>query len=92
MPAVPPADRILGYQEIAAITGKSHRTIRRMFQRGHLRRVQLGGVVGCWESELVAKLGWQGTGSLVTDDPIEPYLEGDDTLDDLADDVDADLA
>ena len=54
--------------------------------------MQLGGVVGCWESELVAKLGWQGTGSLVTDDPIEPYLEGDDTLDDLADDVDADLA
>lgn len=86
------ADRILGYEDIVAITGRSHRTIRRMFQKGLLRRVKLGGVVGCWESELIAALGWQGSGSLVVDDPADPENGVDDALDDLPDEDDADLA
>jgi hypothetical protein len=86
-----PADRILGAAEICAITGKRPRTVRRWFQEGRLRRVKFAGVVGCWESELVVALGWRGTGSLIIDDPIEPDLDGDDALDALKDDVDADL-
>ena len=87
---MPPADRILGYADIAAITGKSHRTIRRMFQRGHLHRVKLGGVVGCWESELITACCWQGTGSLFVDDRADPENAIEDALDALPDDVDGD--
>lgn len=89
---MPPADRVLSYREIAAITGKSHRTIRRMFQKGDLRRVKLGGVAGCWERELIAALGWRGAGSLFVDDPAGPENALDDGLDDLPDDADADLS
>lgn len=87
---MPPADRILGYAEIAAITGKSHRTIRRWLKEGRLRRVKFAGVVGVWESDLIAALGWQGNGSLVIDDPADPDIALDDALDALPDDGDAD--
>jgi hypothetical protein len=68
---MPVADRIIGYREIAAITGKSRRTIRRWFKDGPLRDVKVPGVAGCWESDLIAALGWRGTGSLVVDDPVD---------------------
>lgn len=84
---MPPADRIVGYDDIAAITGKSRRTIRRWFKLKRLRRVNFAGVVGVWESELIVALDWRGgLGGLVTDD-----CHGDDeaSLDDLPDDVGA---
>lgn len=86
---MPVADRIVGYAELAAITGKSPRTLRRWFQDGHLRRVKHGPLVGVWESELIAALGWRGSGSLTIDDP-DADGDLDDALDDLSDDVDAD--
>ena len=87
-----PADRILGTAEICAITGKRPRTVRRWFQEGRLRRVKFAGVVGVWESDLIAALGWQGTGSLVLDAPADPENALDDALDVLPDDADAGLS
>jgi hypothetical protein len=88
---MPAADRIIGYREICAITGKKPRTVRRWFKYGRLHRVKFAGVVGCWESELIAALGWRGTGSLVIDDPADADHGLDHALDDLADEDDADL-
>lgn len=85
------ADRIVGYQELCDLTGKSRRTIRRWFLEGRLRRVKFAGVAGVWESELVAALGWHGTGGLVVDVPADADNDLDDALDDPADDGDANL-
>ncbi len=86
-----PTDRIVGYAELAEITGKSPRTLRRWFFDKRLRRVKRAGVVGCWESELIVALGWRGGPSgLVSDDPCDRPDDDNDASDDLLDDDDAD--
>lgn len=89
---MPPADRILGYGDIAAITGKSRRTVRRWFQEGRLPRVKFGGLVGCWERDLIAALDWRGGGSLMVDDIDGADCIDHDALDGLPGDRDADRA
>jgi hypothetical protein len=54
-------DRLVSIQEICALTSKRPRTVRDWFRKGRLRRVRFEGVVGVWESELLAALGWRGS-------------------------------
>ena len=50
-------DRFLSIAELAAICGKSKRTIRRWLHDGDLPRSKLGRAVGVWESDLLRALG-----------------------------------
>ena len=58
---MPLADRIVSVHEICELTGKQPRTVRDWFRKGRLRRMKFEGVVGVWESELLAALGWHGS-------------------------------
>ena len=53
-------ERLVGIAEICELTGKRPRTVRGWFAKGRLRRTKFEGVVGVWESELLAALGWRG--------------------------------
>jgi excisionase family DNA binding protein len=50
-------DRFLSIAELAAIAGRSERTIRRWLKDGDLPRSKFGRAVGVWESDLLRALG-----------------------------------
>jgi excisionase family DNA binding protein len=49
-------DRFISTAELAAIAGRSKRTIRRWLKDGDLPRSKLGRAVGVWESDLLRVL------------------------------------
>ena len=55
----PPADdRLLTYEQVAALVGKDKRTVRRWVnEKRLLPKVTLGGSVWVWESDLLRALG-----------------------------------